>query len=46
MSEKKIVGYIQRKTGYLYYIDGDGKIWQCKLNRSGKKKKKKNEKGI
>lgn len=38
--DKKKIGRINREKGYLYYIDGEGYIWQCKLKRGGKRKQK------
>lgn len=32
---------IERKKGYLYYIDGKGNVCEAKMSRGGKKKKKK-----
>lgn len=31
---------IQRKQGYLYYVDGKGNVCEAKMVRGGKKKKK------
>jgi hypothetical protein len=31
---------VDRKKGYLYYIDGKGNVCEAKMSRSGKKKKK------
>lgn len=33
-------GAVQRKAGYLYYVDGKGNVCEAKMARSGKKKKK------
>lgn len=30
---------VQRKAGYLYYVDGEGNICEAKLARNGRKKK-------
>jgi len=30
---------IERKKGYLYYIDGQGNVCEAKMARGGKKKK-------
>jgi len=35
---KKVVN---RKSGYLYYVDGKGNVCEAKMARGGKKKKKK-----
>ncbi len=32
---------ITRKSGYLYYVDGQGNVCEAKMSRGGKKKKKK-----
>ncbi len=32
---------IERKPGFLYYIDGNGNLCEAKMSRGGKKKKKK-----
>ena len=34
---KKVV---ERKSGYLYYVDGKGNVCEAKMARGGKKKKK------
>ena len=31
---------VQRKPGYLYYIDAKGNVCEAKMARGGKKKKK------
>lgn len=31
---------VQRKSGYLYYVDGKGNVCEAKMARGGKKKKK------
>ena len=38
---KKVV---DRKSGYLYYVDGKGNVCEAKMARGGKKKKKKTAK--
>ena len=35
---KKVV---DRKKGYLYYVDGQGNVCEAKMARGGRKKKKK-----
>jgi len=35
---KKVV---DRKPGYLYYVDGKGNVCEAKMARGGRKKKKK-----
>ena len=32
---------VDRKPGYLYYVDGKGNVCEAKMARGGKKKKKK-----
>ncbi len=34
-------GVVDRKSGYLYYVDGKGNVCEAKMARGGKKKKKK-----
>jgi len=34
-------GVVQRKPGYLYYIDGKGNVCEARMARGGKKKTKK-----
>ena len=31
---------VERKSGYLYYVDGKGNVCEAKMARGGKKKKK------
>ncbi len=31
---------ITRKSGYLYYVNGNGDVCEAKMSRGGKKKKK------
>ena len=31
---------VERKKGYLYYIDGKGNLCEAKMARGGRKKKK------
>jgi hypothetical protein len=31
---------VERKPGYLYYVDGAGNVCEAKMARGGKKKKK------
>jgi len=31
---------VNRKSGYLYYVDGKGNVCEAKMARGGKKKKK------
>jgi len=33
-------GVVERKSGYLYYVDGQGNVCEAKMARGGKKKKK------
>ncbi len=32
---------VERRPGYLYYVDGEGNVCEAKMKRGGKKKKKK-----
>ncbi|MAG02031.1 hypothetical protein CMI42_01730 [Candidatus Pacearchaeota archaeon] len=32
-------GVVERKSGYLYYVDGKGNVCEAKMARGGKKKK-------
>ena len=32
---------VNRKPGYLYYVDGKGNVCEAKMARGGRKKKKK-----
>ena len=34
-------GVVDRKKGYLYYVDGKGNVCEAKMARGGRKKKKK-----
>ena len=34
-------GVVERKSGFLYYVDGQGNVCEAKMARGGKKKKKK-----
>ena len=31
---------VDRKPGYLYYVDGQGNVCEAKMSRGGKRKKK------
>ena len=31
---------VDRKSGYLYYVDGQGNVCEAKMARGGRKKKK------
>ena len=31
---------VQRKKGFLYYIDGKGNVCEAKMSRGGRKKRK------
>ena len=35
---------VERKHGYLYYVDGKGNVCEAKMSRGGKKGKKKSSK--
>lgn len=32
---------VERKSGYLYYVDGKGNVCEAQMKRGGKKKAKK-----
>ena len=32
-------GVVTRKSGYLYYVDGQGNVCEARMARGGKKKK-------
>ena len=32
---------VERKKGFLYYVDGNGNVCEAKMSRGGKKAKKK-----
>ena len=32
---------VERESGYLYYVDGEGNVCKAKMSHGGKKKKKK-----
>ena len=42
MGEIILRNAVERKPGYLYYIDGEGNIMEAKMKRGGKKKKSEN----
>jgi len=31
---------VERRSGYLYYVDGKGNVCEAKMSRGGRKKKK------
>lgn len=31
---------VERKSGYLYYVDGQGNVCEAKMSRGGKRKSK------
>lgn len=37
---------VERKPGYLYYVDGKGNVCEAKMARGGKKKKKVAKKAV
>ena len=41
MGRVLVKNVIKRKSGYLYYVDGNGSVCEAKMARGGKKKKKK-----
>ncbi len=40
MGKIVVKNVVERKTGYLYYVDGKGNVCEAKMARGGKKKKK------
>ena len=43
MGEIILERVVERESGYLYYIDGEGNLCKAKLKRGGKKKILENE---
>ena len=41
MGKVVVKNVVKRKSGYLYYVDGQGNVCEAKMSRGGKKKKKK-----
>ena len=39
-------GVVDRKSGYLYYVDGKGNVCEAKMARGGKKKKTAKKKAV
>jgi|TARA_B100001971_G_C18062382_1_gene468641 hypothetical protein len=39
-------GVVDRKSGYLYYVDGKGNVCEAKMARGGKKKKAAKKKAV
>ena len=37
---------VDRKSGYLYYVDGKGNVCEAKMARGGKKKKAAKKKAV
>ncbi len=35
---------VERESGFLYYVDGEGNVCEAKMQRGGKTKKKKDKK--
>ena len=40
MSSIVVKNVVNRKPGFLYYVDGKGNVCEAKMSRGGKKKKK------
>jgi len=40
MGKVIVKNVVERKPGYLYYVDGKGSVCEAKMARGGKKKKK------
>lgn len=41
MGKVIIKGAVNRKHGFLYYVDGKGNVCEARMSRGGRKKKKK-----
>jgi hypothetical protein len=41
MGKVIVKNVVERKSGYLYYVDGKGNVCEAKMSRGGRKKKKK-----
>jgi hypothetical protein len=41
MGKIVVKNVVDRKPGYLYYVDGKGNVCEAKMARGGRKKKKK-----
>lgn len=39
MGKVLVKNVVERKPGYLYYVDGSGNVCEAKMARGGKKKK-------
>lgn len=39
MGKVIVKNVVERKPGYLYYVDGNGSVCEAKMARGGKKKK-------
>jgi len=40
MGKILLKGAVQRRPGYMYYVDGDGNVCEAQMARGGRKKKK------
>ena len=40
MGKVVVRNVVNRKPGFLYYVDGNGNVCEAKMARGGKKKKK------
>ncbi len=40
MGKILVKNVIKRKSGFLYYIDGQGNVCEAEMRRSGRKKRK------
>jgi len=40
MGKVIVKGAVKRKSGFLYYVDGQGNVCEAMMARGGKKKKK------
>ena len=43
MGEIIIPNAVERKPGFLYYIDGEGNVCEAKMNQTGRKKNEKRQ---
>ena len=41
MGKVIVKNVVDRKAGFLYYVDGKGNVCEAKMSRGGKQKKKK-----
>lgn len=46
MGKILVKNVVERKPGFLYYVDGKGNVCEAKMARGGKKKKKAAKKAV